>query len=385
MTCPDGANLYSPYDCVCNRPIRRAAAANFRSVMNNVIAILLTISVAFVARANVSFTTQAESIAIQVDSKPFATYVWSDPGIPRPYFCNVHAPNGVQVTRSYPIDPVINKGNDDHDTFHPGLWLAFGDVNELDVWRNKARVWHAQFVEKPSLDGDHGTFTVLNVYDPPDGTGDASFYETCRYDIYELDMGWFILSQSAFQSRKGDIRFGDQEEMGFGVRLQTPLTVKFGNGTILNSEKGRNEFGTWGFQAKWCSAFGKADERFAGVTLMPGPKNFRPSWFHSRDYGLVVANPFGKKAMTAADRADVPPDVTVVPKGDALRLTFGAFFFATHDEPDNGTAFEWFTELLSQCDAPQTPMEFLQDLQSVSSVDAPIRSKDVDPGADIVR
>ncbi|MCC6153857.1 MAG: PmoA family protein [Candidatus Hydrogenedentes bacterium] len=302
---------------------------------------------------------------IRVDDKPFATYVWSDPKIPRPYFANVYAPNGVQVTRSYPIDPVLNKDNDDHDTFHPGLWLSFGDVNGLDFWRNKARVRNLRFVQQPTSEDDHATFTVLNVYEPTEGPSDNAFYETCRYDIFALDIGWYLIAQSAFQSSKGEIRFGDQEEMGFGVRIQTPLTVKFGSGAILNTNKGRNELGTWGFPAEWCTYYGKAGDAYCGVTLMPGPKNFRPSWYHSRDYGLVVANPFGKKAMTGTKRPDMQPDVTVVPKGEVLRLTFGTLVFVSNSEPDNATAYDWFNELLSQCEPPKVPLELAQDFPIV--------------------
>ena len=47
--------------------------------------------------------------------------------------------------------------------------------------------------------------------------------------------------------------FGTQEEMGLGVRLATPLTVKSGNGRITNSVGGTNEKGTWGQAADWCA------------------------------------------------------------------------------------------------------------------------------------
>ena len=79
---------------------------------------------------------------------------------------------------------------------------------------------------------------------------------------------------------------------------------------------------------------------------MPGPKNFRLSWYHSRDYGLVVANPFGKKAMTGAKKPEVLPDMTVVPKGEVIRLIFGTFVFAANAEPDNATAYEWFNNAI---------------------------------------
>ncbi|NUM56371.1 MAG: PmoA family protein [Candidatus Hydrogenedentes bacterium] len=355
-----------------NRPSPIHQSATYYSVAVLALAVVASIASPS-ARAEIAIAESTDKLEIRIADKPFATYVWSDPNIVRPYFCNVHAPNGAQVTRSYPTDPVINKGNDDHATMHPGIWLAFGDVNGLDVWRNKARVWHAHFVEKPFSDDDHATFTVLNVYDPLTGSSDASFYETCRYDVYALDIGWFIIAQSAFQSRKGEIRFGDQEEMGLGVRMQTPLTVKFGNGTILNSQKGRNEYGTWGFPAKWCSAYGKVDDAFVGATIMPGPDNFRTSWYHSRDYGLVVANPFGKKAMTAANKDEVPPDVTIVPRSNVFRLMFGVFVFSTTLEPDNTSAFEWFTELLSQCEPPKPPVELLQDDQRIGPLEIEVR------------
>jgi hypothetical protein len=39
------------------------------------------------------------------------------------------------------------------------------------------------------------------------------------------------------------------------------------------------------------------DGRQIRLTLMTDPANFRPAWWHNRDYGLMVANPFGQEAM----------------------------------------------------------------------------------------
>jgi hypothetical protein len=62
---------------------------------------------------------------------------------------------------------------------------------------------------------------------------------------------------------------------------------------------------------------------------MSDPKNFRSSWFHSRDYGLVVANPFGQKAFTKGEASSV-----AVSKGDTFQLRFAAFI---HSTPTNGS------------------------------------------------
>src|SRR2546426_10468941 len=78
-------------------------------------------------------------------------------------------------------------------------------------------------------------------------------------------------------------------KMGLGVRVATPFIVKQG-GSILNSAGGQNEKGTWGKTAEWIDYFGNVGTKTIGLMLVPDPANFRSSWFHSRDYGLVVAN-----------------------------------------------------------------------------------------------
>jgi hypothetical protein len=294
----------------------------------------------------VSFQKSADSLDILIGGKPVAIYVWHDDRIPRPYFRQVFAPDGIRVTRPNPPDPVANKGNDDHPTFHPGIWLAFGDINGADFWRNKATVKHVRFAEEPKTEGSRGTFSVVNRYE----NGTLVCEETCSYTIVADKNGYFLLSESTFSSPDHDFAFGDQEEMGFGVRLDTPLTVKFGSGGIVNSEGGRNEAGTWGKQAKWCAFSGVMGGRRAGVSIMPDPSNFRPSWFHSRDYGLLVANPFGKKAMTAPDDPKVAPDKTVVKKGETFRLAFGVYIFSVPEanDVDFGAAYDKYLSMIKK-------------------------------------
>jgi hypothetical protein len=55
---------------------------------------------------------------------------------------------------------------------------------------------------------------------------------------------------------------------------------------------------------------------------MPDLGNFRRGWFHARDYGLLVANPFGRHAFTKGERSRV-----TVGKGETFRLRFGVFVY----------------------------------------------------------
>ena len=63
---------------------------------------------------------------------------------------------------------------------------------------------------------------------------------------------------------------------------------------------------------------------------MADPANFRPSWWHNRDYGLMVANPFGRESMKQGVKS-----VVRVNRGETLRLRFGAVLHAAVTEaPD---------------------------------------------------
>jgi hypothetical protein len=197
----------------------------------------------------------------------------------------------------------------DHATMHPGLWLAFGDISGADFWRNKGVVRHAGFVEEPVADAQGGRFAVRNLYV---SEGTTLCEEVCRIRIGVTPHGTRIDWRSEFSGPE-TFAFGDQEEMGLGVRMATDLTVTKG-GVITDGDGRRDEPQVWGQQADWCDYSGKG----GGIILIPDPANFRRSWFHVRDYGLMVANPFGRRAFTRVD-----PSRVVVPKGETLTLGFG--------------------------------------------------------------
>ena len=289
--------------------------------------LLVALTCANAHAAELSFVHSDTQLEVIVDGDSVATFVWKDTSIPRPYWKQVIAPNGQQVTRRYPTDPVLNKDNDDHATFHPGMWMAFGDISGQDFWRNKATVEHVGFVEAPRIEDGTLTFTVRNVY-----RSNASIVceEVASVEIRVLDAGTLFSFRSTFRAPT-PFAFGDQEEMGFGVRLATALTVRHGGGRITNSAGGVNEQGTWGQAADWCAYSGLLDNQRTGVLLIPDPENFRRSWFHTRDYGLMVANPFGRKAMTGPNDRSIQPDLTQVEANEPFAIGFDVLVFGESD------------------------------------------------------
>ena len=262
----------------------------------------------------ISFDRHDDQLAILHGDNAFATYVFRDDEIPRPYFCNVFSADGQQVTRHHPVHEVDLQ---DHPTFHPGIWLAFGDISGNDYWRLKARVAHVEFVEEPRVADGVGTFAVLNRYLSESGE-ESVCEEICRYEFRVIDDGYLLTHDSVFSGER-EFVFGDQEEMGLGVRLATSIAENQGQGGLLTSSEGRTTASNvWGRQAEWCDYSGVVNGHEVGVTILAHPGNFRESWWHARNYGFVAGNPFGSNAFTRGEASRI-----VVAPGEALRLRFG--------------------------------------------------------------
>ncbi len=263
------------------------------------------------------FSAAEDRVALKWGDVVLATYVYRDEKVLRPHFVHLRTTDGHQVTRNHP--PMPGRDAADHDTMHPGLWLAFGDVSGHDFWRNRARVIHERFTEAPKVVDGRAQFAALHRYQTMDGK--LLGRETARFSFRTERDGWLLSWDSTFEPVEPLI-FGDQEEMGLGLRVATPLTVSQG-GTIVNSAGQKNEREVWGQPADWCGYSGTLEGRQAGVVLMSHRDNFRRPWFHARDYGLLVANPFGRNAFTRGERSAVR-----VAPGERFRLRFGVQVFS---------------------------------------------------------
>ncbi len=261
----------------------------------------------------VAFQRGPNDLLITIGQEHVATYTFRDSDISRPFFAHVRAPGGIQVTRNHP--PIPDQDATDHPEYHPGIWLAFGDISNNDYWRMRATVKHDGFLDEPSGGAGQGTFAVRNRYLASKGHA-VVCTEICRYRVLVRPHGFLLIWDSQFGGDR-EFYFGDQEEMGLGVRVATPLAVGNG-GRMVNSDGLVNERELWGKQADWCDYSGQIDGFHAGITLMPDPANFRRSWYHARDYGFVAANAFGRAAFGKGPKSKV-----VISPGQSLRLRYG--------------------------------------------------------------
>jgi hypothetical protein len=306
---------------------------------------LLGLPFSSVARENqqamVAFQQKPGNLFITIEGKPFATYVYEDTTITRPYFTHVKTPCGIQATRNQPPQEEDPK---DHPTFHPGIWLAFGDINGNDYWRLKAKVEHEMFLEQPIGGPGKGTFTVRNYYLNADGKTRVCA-EVASYTILTRPAGYLLIWDSSFSSDAEDFTFGDQEEFGLGIRVNTKITVQYGKGHISNADGLKDGKEVWGKASKWVDYSGPADDKYIGMAVMPDPRNFRPSWYHARDYGLVAANPFGRASMKQGEKSAI-----TVKKGENLRLKFGVLVYCSSlaAKPDISAAYQDYLTVLGE-------------------------------------
>lgn len=280
-----------------------------------------------VAESNIGFKKRDGVLVVTLGSVEIASYVFQDPQVPHPYFAQVKTPAGIQVTRTHP--PV--KGTDavDHAGIHTGIWHSFGDLSGHDFWRLKARTEHVRFVTEPTGGPQAGRFTVLNRYLTTDGTSTLC-EETCQYVIRNVGNGYSIEIATEFRPQMNAIVFGDQEEMGLGIRLATPLAVdQKQGGRILDSAGRRNGKEVWGKTSEWCDYSGNLAGKWVGMTVLSAPENFRPSWNHARDYGFLAVNPFGRHSFTGGAASQV-----VIKPGETLKLRFAVVVHETTQEKE---------------------------------------------------
>lgn len=269
-----------------------------------------------------------DRVVITDGSEPVAEYVYGDEKILRPYFANVHVPGGTRVTRTHPPDP--DQDASDHAEMHPGIWLGFGDVSGNDFWRNKGRIVHERFVLEPSATADRVSIVTVSTMQGEDGGKLAKVLSA--FLLSRLPEGWRLDWNARITPQVDGFYLGDQEEMGLGVRVATPLSEK-GGGLITSSEHLTTAAETWGKRASWCDYSGLIDGRRVGALVVPDPSNPHPSWWHNRDYGVFVSNPFGRKAMKQGEESRIE-----VKKGESYPFNHSVYLYAI--DPEGKPAWE---------------------------------------------
>ena len=250
-----------------------------------------------VARAaEVKLSQEPTAIKVEIDGKPFTVYHFQpgdDANFRRPFAYPVHAADGVAMTSD---QCVTNIKEHPH---HRSFWVAQGAVNGVDHWTNLGgKQKHVKF-EK--VEGD--TIVEELEWSGKTETDPALLKETRTLRFFALDDGTRGIDLTVTLAPAGNeaVTLGDTKEAGLcSIRLSSQIgnsdkdKAKLRKGTLTSSTGATGEKAIWGKTADWCDESGQIDGKPYGAAIFDHPSNPRhPTNWHTREYGLHAANPFG--------------------------------------------------------------------------------------------
>jgi hypothetical protein len=281
------------------------------------------------------------------------------PTAAKPYFWPLLAPNGVALTRAWPMDK--DEANTQTDHVHQkSAWFCHGDVipegielkqkvkgvEGVDFWSETPG--HGTIVctrvDTPHQEKDHGWVATANEWRTADGV--KVLDEARTIHLYDLAEGRLLVLDIDLHASVVPVTFGDTKEGSLGIRIRTALTEQKGKGRLTNAEGKTSEKNCWGQVSAWCDYSGEVDGKQAGLAIFADSNNLKlPTAWHSRGYGLMAANPFGRqKSGFPSQRGNT--QLVHLAKGEHLQLRYGLFLHAG-DVRDGkvAAAYERFTKL----------------------------------------
>ncbi len=265
-------------------------------------------------------------IDIHVDGSPFTRYHYAGEGN-RPFMHPVLGPGGVGVTRDYPMVQGVSGESEDHP-HHRSLWTAHGDVNGHDDWAEgaeMARIEHRQFLTLASGPVCGHLVEALDWVSP---SGVKLMREVRDIRVYHTPADHRLLDWSIkLCADAGNVRLGDTKEGGMlSVRVASTMEGSKG-GAIENAWGAVGEAECWGKSAAWCDYSGLVKSEHVGIAIFDGRDNpgFPTPW-HVRDYGLMTANTFGRRAFQD-DNPAVNGEL-VIQDGASLTFKYRVFIHA---------------------------------------------------------
>jgi Family of unknown function (DUF6807) len=260
-------------------------------------------------------------------------------GVAKPYFWPLNAPGDVPVTRGWPM--VTGEPMETHDHVHQkSAWFCHGDVIPEGI-ELKRRIKGVEGVDFWSEAAGHGRILCIEVGEPKLGKDSASVATRNEWRTAE---GVKILDESRTITLKpvGEARlfvldidlhasvcpitFGDTKEGSMGVRVIDQMTIKNG-GMLVNAAGKRGEKDVWGYPSDWVDYTGTVNGKPVGIALFDDSENqYRACW-HSREYGLSAANPFGR-AKSGFPAQKGKTDLVKLAKGEHLKLRYGILLHA---------------------------------------------------------
>lgn len=265
-------------------------------------------------------------VDVEVDGKPFTSYIWPA-SLKKPVLFPLRSSGGVVVTRGFPLEPRAGERVD-----HPhqvGLWFNYGDVNGIDFWNNSDAI-------SPENRGKMGTIRHVKINRVASGMKSGDLEVTMEWVmpdgkvILREDTRFIFRAASNFRAvdritrltaQTTRVLFRDNKEGVLGIRVArqlehpsnrpeiftdaggkptaVPVMDNAGVMGLYVSSEGKQGEAVWGTRGRWTRLTANIGEESVTVAILDHPQNpGYPTYWHARGYGLFAANPLGQKALS---------------------------------------------------------------------------------------
>lgn len=227
-------------------------------------------------------------------------------------------PDGVKLTRDYPMVP--DSQNEAHDhPHHRSFWFTHGEVNGHDFWAEGDKAGSIEHQEFTQLDdGEQAVIGTRNIWKSVDGQPLLSDHRRFTFGG-DADVRW-LDCEIELLATHGDVHFGDTKEGSFGIRMAESIKMDAKQGGNIVNSRGLTGGETWGQPAEWVDYYGPVDGKTYGIAILCHPSSFNfPNRWHVRTYGLFAANPFGVYHFTGDKE---PTAGTTLTAGEKLTLKY---------------------------------------------------------------
>ena len=260
-----------------------------------------------------------DRVTVTIDGHDFGSlYFGKDAN--KPFFHPLTTPDGVHLTRGFPVAPVPGEPED-----HPhqkGLWIGTERLSGMDLWENdrtykRPRMGSIQFVDVTRLkSGSRGELGFRADWLSPEGKRLVT--EDRLMTFFSIAAIAHVLDVDVTLTAREPVTFEDHQDAIIGTRLAPAFDEKNG-GIAMNAEGYRGEAGIRGRASRFLDWHTTIGGKRVGIAILDHPTNLHsPARWHLRSFGFVTANPFARKAFDPAAESGAKPMVA----GEKLRLRY---------------------------------------------------------------
>lgn len=295
----------------------------------------LPVSLSAAEPADVGIEVGKDEVKFRAGKDWVAQYRFG-PSVAKPYLWPLHGPGGAPLTRGWPMEPAKPGESTDHP-HQKSAWFCHGDVipegltlkNKVkgivgvDFWSETAGHGRIVCVEigAPKLEKSHGSVATRNEWRTADGQ--KILDENRVLHLHDFGDARLLVFDIDLHASAVPITFGDTKEGSFGIRINDAIREeKGGKGKLENAEGKIGEKNCWGRRSAWCDYSGPLNGKVVGLAILDDPSNAMPACWHSRGYGLMAANPFGRVKSGFPAMKD-KTELVKLAKGEHLKLRYG--------------------------------------------------------------